>query len=150
MTPPMMTVAKGRWTSAPAPLLVAIGMNPTLATNAVIKIVRNDSIPECWIASIRFVPSFRAARIAETSTILLRTDNPESVMKPTAAEIESGISLADRAAIPPMHANGTLANVTSVSNFDRKLKNNNTTTPMAQRAPIVFEHAACFRTARPS
>ena len=34
--PPMTTVAKGLWTSAPAPLLNAIGKKPNEATNAVI------------------------------------------------------------------------------------------------------------------
>ena len=37
MIPPITTVAKGRWTSAPVPVAKAIGTNPREATKAVIK-----------------------------------------------------------------------------------------------------------------
>src|ERR1019366_1119545 len=40
-SPPITTVAKGRCTSAPAPLLNAIGRNPSEATAAVIDTGRN-------------------------------------------------------------------------------------------------------------
>ncbi len=49
MTPPITTVANGRCTSAPADVLVAIGTNPTLATKAVIRIVRRHWLPACKI-----------------------------------------------------------------------------------------------------
>ena len=39
--PPITTVAKGRWTSAPVPVAKAIGIKPREATNAVIKTGRN-------------------------------------------------------------------------------------------------------------
>ena len=32
--PPMTTVARGRWTSAPTPVLMAMGMKPTAAPRA--------------------------------------------------------------------------------------------------------------------
>lgn len=41
-TPPITTVASGRCTSAPTPLLKAIGKKPTLATADVIRIVRKQ------------------------------------------------------------------------------------------------------------
>ena len=37
INPPMTTVASGLWTSAPAPVEMAIGIKPRLATRAVIK-----------------------------------------------------------------------------------------------------------------
>src|SRR5206468_7480303 len=42
--PPMTTVASGRCTSAPAPVETAIGMNPTLATSAVIRTGRSRMV----------------------------------------------------------------------------------------------------------
>ena len=41
--PPMTTVASGRWTSAPAPVAMAIGTKPRLATSAVISTGRKPS-----------------------------------------------------------------------------------------------------------
>lgn len=40
-SPPMTTVASGRWTSAPTPVFTAIGMNPRLATRAVMSTGRS-------------------------------------------------------------------------------------------------------------
>src|SRR4051812_26856179 len=40
----MTTVAKGRWTSAPAPCEKAIGTNPRLATSPVMRIGRSRAI----------------------------------------------------------------------------------------------------------
>jgi hypothetical protein len=42
--PPMTTVASGRCTSAPAPVEIAIGMNPTLATSAGIQTADGDYV----------------------------------------------------------------------------------------------------------
>ncbi len=44
MSPPITTVAKGRWTSAPAPCERAMGMKPKLATSAVIRTGRSRVI----------------------------------------------------------------------------------------------------------
>ena len=44
VSPPMTTVARGRWTSAPEPVEKAIGMNPRLATSAVIRTGRRRLI----------------------------------------------------------------------------------------------------------
>ena len=55
-----------------------------------------------------------------TSTRLLSTEMPDRAMKPTAAEIENGISRSTKASTPPMHANGTLVN-TPEKWFDGKI-----------------------------
>ena len=47
----MTTVARGRWTSAPAPWEKAIGTNPRLATSPVIRIGRSRDIEASCTAS---------------------------------------------------------------------------------------------------
>jgi len=56
ITPPMTTVASGRWTSAPTPVLRAIGMKPRLATSAVISTGRRRVIAASWTALSKFIP----------------------------------------------------------------------------------------------
>ena len=51
--PPMTTVASGRWTSAPAPTLKAIGTKPRLATSAVISTGRKRVSAPSRIAASR-------------------------------------------------------------------------------------------------
>ncbi len=51
--------------------------------------------------------------------MLLSTDTPESVMKPTAAEIEIGISRSHRPKTPPAHAKGTLEKINMASKAER-------------------------------
>ena len=58
MIPPITTVAKGRWTSAPVPVAKAIGTNPREATKAVIKTGLNRMSDPCRIASSSGTPSF--------------------------------------------------------------------------------------------
>ena len=48
--PPMTTVASGCWTSAPAPVEMAIGMNPRLATSAVMSTGRMRVTPPSRMA----------------------------------------------------------------------------------------------------
>ena len=47
--------------------------------------------------------------------MLLSTETPESVMKPTAAEIDRGMCRTASASMPPTQANGTLAKTQIVS-----------------------------------
>ena len=49
--PPMTTVASGRWTSAPTPVLSAIGRNPIAATSAVMSTGRRRTWHPSRIAS---------------------------------------------------------------------------------------------------
>ena len=51
ITPPMTTVASGRCTSAPMPVLNAIGRKPRLATSVVISTGRSRVIAACVTAS---------------------------------------------------------------------------------------------------
>ena len=69
MIPPITTVAKGRWTSAPVPVARAIGINPREATKAVIKTGLNRMSDPCRIASSSGTPSLRSFSIKETITI---------------------------------------------------------------------------------
>ena len=59
MTPPMTTVASGRCTSAPAPVAIAIGTNPSEATRAVINTGRSRVSAPSRTASINARPSAR-------------------------------------------------------------------------------------------
>lgn len=62
-TPPITTVAKGRCTSAPIPVLSAIGMKPKLATIAVISTGRSRCSAAFWIASISGTPDSRSSSL---------------------------------------------------------------------------------------
>ena len=57
---PMTTVAKGRWTSAPAPVEMAIGTKPSEATNAVISLGRRRVRVPSTTASRTLFPSSRS------------------------------------------------------------------------------------------
>src|SRR5581483_10262421 len=58
--PPMTTIARGRCTSAPAPVAIAIGTNPRLATSAVIKIGRSRVSEPSNTASRTCLPCSRS------------------------------------------------------------------------------------------
>ena len=107
MTPPMTTVASGRWTSAPMPVLKAIGTKPSAATSVVISTGRRRVRAASSTACSRSMPRCLSRRIVETSSMSSSTATPESAMKPTAAEIENGMSRIHRAKMPPVHAKGT-------------------------------------------
>jgi len=82
-SPPMTTVASGRCTSAPAPVEIAIGMKPRLATRAVITTGRRRvAAPSRTASSISF-PACWSSRIYVKSTTPLRTAIPNSAMNPT-------------------------------------------------------------------
>ncbi len=93
-------------------------MNPRLATSAVIKTVRKQLTATSGISGeIEFSNevSLSFDRQAETRIILLRTETPDKVINPTAAEIDNGMSRAAIARTPPTHANGTLEKTMRVS-----------------------------------
>ena len=89
-SPPMTTVASGRWTSAPAPWARSIGMNPSAASVAVVTTGRSRSSAPARTARDRSSPSPSNFRKAATITIPFRTAMPKRAMKPTPAEIENG------------------------------------------------------------
>ncbi len=62
MTPPITTVANGRWISAPMPVLKAIGKKPKLATNVVISTGRNRVVAARCTASSSVNPFARSCR----------------------------------------------------------------------------------------
>src|SRR5574340_1056623 len=66
--PPMTTVAKGRWTSAPVPAAIAIGTKPSDATSAVIMTGRSRVSDPCAIASSSDAPALRKWLINVTIT----------------------------------------------------------------------------------
>ena len=56
------------------------------------------------------------------------TDTPDSAMKPTAAEIDSGMSRSHSASTPPVNANGIPVNTSSPSFRLPNIANNSTKT----------------------
>ena len=104
--PPITTVARGRWTSAPVPVAMAMGMKPSEATRAVIRTGRSRVSAPSRIASSRPTPPSLKLRMYEIITRPLSTATPESAMKPTAAEIDIGMSRSQSARMPPVKANG--------------------------------------------
>ena len=115
ITPPITTVAKGRWTSAPMPVPKAMGINPRLATKVVIKTGRNRIMAASSTAFSRDLPALRSCLTVLTKSISSRTATPERAINPIPAEMEKGISLNQRARIPPTQANGTPVNTRKVS-----------------------------------
>ena len=105
--PPMTTVASGRCTSLPMPVLNAIGTNPKAVTSAVINTGLSRVNAPCRIAASSDVPRPCNSLMNVTITNPLSTAIPDSAMKPTAAEIEKGIPRIHRDNTPPVKANGT-------------------------------------------
>ena len=110
----MTTVASGRCTSAPTPVLNAIGTNPKLATNVVISTGRRRVVAACVTASSSARPFSRSWRMVETRIISSSTATPDIAMKPMAAEIENGMSRSHSATMPPTAAIGVLNRNTNV------------------------------------
>ncbi len=105
--PPITTVAKGLCTSAPAPLLIAMGKNPSEATNAVTS--TGLSLTLVPIKTIRFksvIPSFFNWLNSEINTMPLRTATPNKAIKPTPALILNGMPRRARNRIPPIADKG--------------------------------------------
>ena len=105
--PPMTTVARGRWISAPGVVARAMGMKPRPATSAVIRIGRSRTIAASRAASWGSKPFCLRCSTALIQTRPLSTATPKSAMKPTAAEIENGSPRRISANTPPVAAIGT-------------------------------------------
>ena len=110
MIPPITTVASGRCTSAPAPVAIAIGTNPTEATSAVDNTGRNRSCAPCRTASSTGSGSpsrpSRSALIWSMRTKPFSIAIPDKAMKPIAAVIEKGMPRSHSARTPPVTAKG--------------------------------------------
>ncbi|MNE11684.1 hypothetical protein D3C80_1044520 [compost metagenome] len=108
MSPPITTVASGRCTSAPAPLLSAIGRKPKEATAAVIntgrKRLRVPVITNCRGSVM--MPSFLIRLNSESNTIPFNTATPNRAINPTPADMLKGMPLRASAKTPPMADNG--------------------------------------------
>ncbi len=105
--PPITTVANGRCTSAPEPLLRAIGKKPKLATKAVINTGRSLCLVPVITTSFRSVNPFIFNRLnSESKTIPFKTATPNKAIKPTAALMLKGISRAANKKIPPIADSG--------------------------------------------
>ena len=105
--PPITTVASGLCTSAPAPLLNAIGRKPRDATNAVINTGRNLTfVPD--ITTLRLLPTLLLLILlnSEMSTIPFKTATPKSAIKPMPALMLNGMSRKAKNKIPPIADNG--------------------------------------------
>ena len=118
ITPPTTTVASGRCTSAPMPVFNAIGINPKLATKAVIKTGLNRWLAPCLIAVTSSIPCSLNSLINDNITIPFRTAIPDKAMKPTAADIDNGISRYIKASTPPVNANGTPLKINRLSRIE--------------------------------
>ncbi|MNN70701.1 hypothetical protein D3C81_1865730 [compost metagenome] len=96
-------------------MAVAIGIKPRDATKAVISTgLRRVNAPS-RMASSSPMPFSRKLRMKEIMTRPLSTATPDNAMKPTPAEIESGISRIHNAIIPPVSAKGTPVNTSRPS-----------------------------------
>ena len=88
--PPITTVARGRWTSAPARVESAIGTKPTAATSAVVSTGRSTATAPPVTGSPPAASGRSRARTSLAMTTPLSTATPATAMKPTAAGIENG------------------------------------------------------------
>ncbi len=106
-SPPITTVASGRCTSAPAPLLSAIGRKPSEATAAVMSTGRSLVLVPPRTTCFKFaIPSLRKRLNSEINTIPFNTATPNSAMNPTPALMLKGIPRIVKAIIPPMAESG--------------------------------------------
>ena len=105
--PPITTVANGLCTSAPEPLLNAIGRKPKDATSAVISTGLNRTlVPIITILYRFFIPEdFRRLNSA-IRTIQLSTATPNNAIKPMPALILKGNPLNARNRMPPIADKG--------------------------------------------
>lgn len=123
MIPPITTVANGRCTSLPMPVLNAMGTNPSAATNAVMSTGRNRVNAPREMASCVETPASHSWRMKLTMTRPFRTATPERAMKPTPAEIDNGMSRSHRASTPPVRARGMPEKMIAASRADPSAKN---------------------------
>ena len=105
--PPITTVAKGRCTSAPAFVEIAIGKKPSAAAAAVNITGRRRSLAPLIILSfISSIPSFFNSLKCSINTIPFSTAIPNNAIKPTPAEILKGKSLIHNKNTPPTAESG--------------------------------------------
>ena len=106
ISPPTTTVAKGRWTSAPAEPESAIGKKPKAAAEAVRSTGRKRSAAPT-VTSSRREENLEAMDLkCSIITMPLSTAMPKSAINPTPAEILNGISRSQSNTTPPMAENG--------------------------------------------
>ena len=97
------------------PVASAIGTKPSEATSAVISTGRRRVSAPSWMAASSGRPCSRNCRMKAIITSPLSTATPLSAMKPTAAEIDSGIPRNHSASTPPVSAKGMPENTSSPS-----------------------------------
>ena len=108
INPPITTVASGRCTSAPAPLLNAMGRKPSEATEAVISTGRRRAaVPWRTRSTTSLTPCAARSRKVPISTMPLSTATPNNAMKPTPADMLKGMPRSSKAATPPIALSGT-------------------------------------------
>ena len=135
--PPITTVAKGFCTSAPEPLLNAIGKKPNDATKAVINTGRNLILvpsntiffkSEIFKLPIVFclflIVSFFIWLNSAIKTKPFNTATPNKAIKPTPALMLKGIPRSAKKKIPPMADNGMAEKISKPCFTELKAKNN--------------------------
>ena len=108
----MTTVASGRWTSAPVPVAVAAGTNPTAATSAVLMRARSEASAACLTRSRGSRSSGSSTRFV-VITMPVITETPQRAMNPTPAGMLKDNPRAHNEKRPPASANGRLSSVTT-------------------------------------
>ena len=118
-SPPMTTVASGRCTSAPVPCESATGMNPRLATSAVMSTGRRRSRAPSAAATAGAAPCWRARCTVVSSTSPLSTATPNRAMKPMLADTLRCSPRSQSASTPPTAANGRFTSTSPASHHAR-------------------------------
>jgi len=122
-SPPMTTVARGRCTSAPAEVEMAMGRKPRAAADAVITTGRSLSRVPLKIRSLMSVMPFLFSSLrCSIKTIPLRTAMPKRAMNPTPAEILKGIPRIQRRRILPTAERGMALKIIRASRKEWKAK----------------------------
>ena len=140
-SPPITTMASGRWISEPGPLASSRGTRPKAVMEAVISTGRNRrSEPSRTTCSMGRPSACRWLKCV-TSTNPLSTAMPSSAMKPTEAGTDRYCPDSHSAATPPTMANGTLPRMSAacrtepkVMNSTKKISPRATGTTMPRRA----------------
>ncbi|MNT21136.1 hypothetical protein D3C72_1564640 [compost metagenome] len=110
------------------PVASAIGTKPSDATSAVISTGRSRVSAPSRIAWSSPAPSSRSERMNDSITSPFSTATPHSAIKPTAAEIDSGMPRSHSARMPPVSANGMPVKTSSPSLTLPNMANSSTNT----------------------
>lgn len=113
--PPITTVASGRWTSAPVPVTRAIGIKRKEATRVDINTGRNRFRAPSLTAELNECPSSRRLRMKAIITRQFSTATSDKAIKPTPAEIDSGMSRSHKAMTRLVNEKGIPVNTNSPS-----------------------------------